>query len=65
MSPTTMQCYVKMAEEDKLGIDGPLRLENLELNHSFNGGNRVYCDDHFEDFKQRLPHFELNQYLAD
>ena len=58
MSPTTVQRYLKMANEDSLGVDGLLRLEDPELNHRFNGGNPAYCDERFEDFKQRLPHFE-------
>ncbi len=58
MSPTTVQRYLKMANEDSLGVDGLLQLEDPELNHRFNGGNPAYCDERFEDFKQRLPHFE-------
>lgn len=58
MSPTTVQRYVQMAEEDKLGIDALLKLEDPELNHRFNGGNPAYCDERFEDFKRRLPYFE-------
>ena len=58
MSPTTVQRYIKMAREDKLGIEALLLLENPELNHRFNGGNPAYCDERFEDFKTRLPHFE-------
>lgn len=56
-SPTTVQRYLKMAREDSLGIDGLLHLEDTELNHRFNGGNPAYCDQRFEDFKARLPHF--------
>lgn len=58
MSPTTVQRYLKMADEDSSGIDALLQLENPELNHRFNGGNPAYCDERFEDFKKRLPHFE-------
>ena len=58
MSPTTVQRYLKMANEDSLGVDGLLKLEDPELNHRFNGGNPAYCDERFEDFKKRLPHFE-------
>ena len=58
ISPTTVQRYVSMAREDPLGIDVLLRLEDPELNHRFNGGNPAYCDERFEDFRRRLPHFE-------
>ena len=58
MSPTTVQRYVAMAKEDPLGIDALLKLGDPELNHRFNGGNPAYCDERFEDFKRRLPHFE-------
>lgn len=47
-----------MANEDALGVDALLQLEDPELNHRFNGGNPAYCDERFEDFKKRLPHFE-------
>src|SRR3712207_9529756 len=53
MSPTTVQRYLKMANEDSLGVDGLLQLEAPELNHRFNGGNPAYCDERFEDFKKR------------
>src|SRR3712207_736521 len=58
MSPTTVQRYLKMANEVSLGVDGLLQLESPELNHRFNGGNPGYFDERFEDFKKRLPHFE-------
>ena len=58
MSPTTVQRYLKMANEDSLGVDGLLQLEDPELNHRFNGGNPAYCDERFGDFQKRLPHFE-------
>ena len=58
MSPTTVQRYIKIAKEDKLGIDALLLMEDPELNHRFNGGNPAYCDKRFEDFKKRLQHFE-------
>lgn len=58
MSPTTVQRYLTMASEDSLGVDSLLVLEDPELNHRFNGGNPAYCDERFEDFKKRLPHFE-------
>ena len=58
MSPTTVQRYLRMANEDALGVDALLQLEDPELNHRFNGGNPAYCDERFEDFKKRLPHFE-------
>lgn len=58
MSPTTVQRYVKMAGEDSLGLDNLLRLEDPELSHRFNCGNPAYCDERFEDFKKRLPHFK-------
>lgn len=58
MSPTTVQRYLTMASEDSLGIDSLIILEDPELNHRFNGGNPAYCDERFEDFKKRLPHFE-------
>ena len=58
LSPTIVQRYLKMANEDSLGVHGLLRLENPELNHRFNGGNPAYCDGRFEDFKRCLPHFE-------
>ena len=32
MSPTTVQRYLKMANEDSLGVDGLLKLEDPELN---------------------------------
>ena len=58
MSPTTVQRYLRMANEDALGVDALLQLEDPELNHRFNGGNPAYCDERFEDFKKWLPHFE-------
>ena len=58
MSPTTVQRYLKTANEDSLGVDGLLQLEDPELNHRFNGGNPAYCDERFAGFKPRLPHFE-------
>lgn len=58
MSPTTVQRYLTMASEDSLDVDSLLLLEDPELNHRFNGGNPAYCDERFEDFKKRLPHFE-------
>lgn len=58
MSPTTVQRYLKMADEDPMGIDTLLKLEDPELNHRFNGGNPAYCDARFEDFKTRIPYFE-------
>ena len=61
MSPTTVQRYLKMANEDSLGVDGLLKLEDPELNHRFNGGNPAYCDERFEDFKKRLPQQELKK----
>ena len=33
-----MQRYIKMAKEDKLGIDALLLLDDPELNHRFYGG---------------------------
>ena len=42
MSPTTVQRYLKMANEDSLGVDGLLQLEDPELNQRFNGGNPAY-----------------------
>ena len=35
MSPTTVQRYLKMADEDSLGINALLQLEDPELNHRF------------------------------
>lgn len=58
ISPTTVQRYLKMAKEDKLDIDTLVSLDDPELNHRFNGGNPAYCDERFEDFKKRIPHFE-------
>lgn len=58
ISPTTVQRYIGMAKADPLGLDALLLLEDPELNHRFNGGNPAYCDERFEDFKSRLPHFE-------
>ena len=61
MSPTTVQRYLKMDNEDSLGVDGLLQLEDPELNHRFNGGNPAYCDERFEDFKQCVARMELTQ----
>lgn len=61
MSPTTVQRYLKMDNEDSLGVDGLLQLEDPELNHRFNGGNPAYCDERFEDFKQFVARMELTQ----
>ena len=43
MSPTTVQRYLKMANEDSLGVDGLLQLEDPELNHLIISANRYHC----------------------
>lgn len=58
MSPTTVQRYLKMGNEDSLNVNSLIDLEDPELNHRFNGGNPAYCDERFDDFKTRLSYFE-------
>ena len=58
MSPTTVQNYINMAKEDKLGIEALLKLEDPELSHRFHGGTPAYCDKRQEDFLKRVPYFE-------
>lgn len=64
MSRSTVQRYVRMAENDPLGIDGLLRLEDPELNRRFNHGTPAFRDNRYEDFLERVPYLR-QQYESD
>ena len=49
--------YVSRAENDPLGIDGLLKLEDPVLERRFHPGNPAYSDKRMDTFLRLLPDF--------
>lgn len=56
ISRNTVRRYIRIAEEDALGMDGLLSLDDPELDHRFNSGAPAYCDRRFTDLMERMPY---------
>ncbi len=58
INKNTVSRYKAIAEADKMSLRELVALEDVVLNHRFNGGNPAYCDERMEVLKKLLPHLE-------
>lgn len=58
INKNTVSRYKAIAEADKMSLSELVALEDVVLNHRFNGGNPAYCDDRMEVLKKLLPYLE-------
>jgi len=56
LNKKTVNKYVKIADEDPLGLDGLLKLDDPVLEHRLKSGNPAYSDLRFDDLSERLDY---------